>query len=145
MERLLITGTRERLAPPRYASENHRSARRRTAVCVESPPTPTAGVLLTSVCEDPLTLQKREEVGVAKSPVTTPTPDAILLNADHEPALSVCLSVSTCLSVRYISCQSAPSAIALLHSFRLCTDHQQPLMTSSLTMFTCTVKFSSRP
>ena len=51
--------------------------------------------------------------------------------------LPVCLSV--CPSVCYIGCQPAPSAIASLHSFRLLHWPPSTLMTSSLTMFTCTL------
>lgn len=91
--------------PSSETPPNHRLVLRCTAVH-RGPPTATAGVLLTSVCEDPLNLPGRRR---GDTPLT---PDAILLNADHEPALSVCLSVQQ--SVSYVS-------VCLLHWLSICT------------------------
>lgn len=76
---------------------------------------PTAGVPLTSVCEDPLNLPGGE-VGWQTPPPprwSPPTPDAILLNADPEPALSVCLSVQQSVSVCPSVCLSLTLAVNL--------------------------------
>lgn len=115
-QRLLRTGTRERLAPPWNASKSQVGETTHSDALKPAPDSWCPPHL----CEDPLNLPGRRWGGVSPS-VTPPTPDAILLNADHEPALS--LSLCNCLSHRLSICTKCHSVI---HSFRHCTDHQQP-------------------
>lgn len=77
----------ERLAPPQTASQSQAGDKR-------WPPSWTAGVLqlLSSVCEDLLSLPGRKQGGSFH--VTPVTPDARLLTADHEPAPPAPLYVS---------------------------------------------------
>lgn len=102
------TGKRARLAPPSKPQPGEKVLNPPSTWIVSSSP-----------------LWGSSELLQAKSAVSPP--DAKLLNADHEPALSVCLSVSYRLSI----CNKCHRIITFL---RICTDRQQP---SSLAMFTC--------
>lgn len=103
-----VTGKRERLAPPSKPQPGEKVLNPPSTWIVSSSP-----------------LWGSSELLQAKTAISPP--DAKLLNADHEPALSVCLSVSYRLSI----CNKCHRIITFL---RICTDRQQP---SSLAMFTC--------
>lgn len=93
--KLLITGMRERLAPPWYASKitgRWEGTQRCVKAC-----RPTAGVLLTSVCEVPLTLPGRRWGGPLW-PLRLLMPYYWMLTMNL-PCLSACLSLCVCLSV----------------------------------------------
>lgn len=102
--RWLGTGKRERLAPPSKPQPGEKVLNPPSTWIVSSSPLWGSSELL----------KDKVQTKSAVSP-----PDAKLLNADHEPALSVCLSVSYRLSI----CNKCHSIITFL---RICTDRQQP-------------------
>lgn len=120
----LRTGPRERLAPPLKACKSQ------AGVTVHSSALKLAGRQLVS--SSPLSARShwifQGGGGVIKSS------DSWCYTTECWPwTCPVCLPVrprvfllSVCLSVCCIGCQSAPSAIVSLHSFRLCTDRHQP-------------------
>lgn len=108
------TGPRERLAP----------LNRRLVFRWAKAGRVTAGVLLTSVCRDPLPGRRWGD----RIPPPPWTLGLLMLYYWMLTMNLPCQSArpSNSLSVCCIACQSAPSAIVSLHSFRLCTDHHQP-------------------